>query len=155
MIEWGWRCLGMIATLEYVDILDRSELLGKMVLDSDVMESYNNSLQELNEDKEAQRLIKAFKDIKVHYEDVQRFGRYHPDYNDIMKRVRSVKREMDMNEKVATFKIAERNLQKLLDEISGHVALSVSEQIKAPKDGGALSDSGCGCGSGGGCGCAS
>ncbi|NAP01155.1 YlbF family regulator, partial [Halomonas sp. MG34] len=108
----------MIATLEYVDILDRSELLGKMVLDSDVMESYNNSLQELNEDKEAQRLIKAFKDIKVHYEDVQRFGRYHPDYNDIMKRVRSVKREMDMNEKVATFKIAERNLQKLLDEIS-------------------------------------
>ncbi|CDO02345.1 hypothetical protein OPHB3_2771 [Oceanobacillus picturae] len=145
----------MIATLEYVDILDRSELLGKMVLDSDVMESYNNSLQELNEDKEAQRLIKAFKDIKVHYEDVQRFGRYHPDYNDIMKKVRSVKREMDMNEKVATFKIAERNLQKLLDEISGHVALSVSEQIKAPKDGGALTDSGCGCGSGGGCGCAS
>jgi cell fate (sporulation/competence/biofilm development) regulator YlbF (YheA/YmcA/DUF963 family) len=145
----------MIATLEYVDILDRSELLGKMVLDSDVMESYNYSLQELNEDKEAQRLIKAFKDIKVHYEDVQRFGRYHPDYNDIMKRVRSVKREMDMNEKVATFKIAERNLQKLLDEISGHVALSVSEQIKAPKDGGALTDSGCGCGSGGGCGCAS
>lgn len=145
----------MIATLEYVDILDRSELLGKMVLDSDVMESYNNSLQELNEDKEAQTLIKAFKDIKVHYEDVQRFGRYHPDYNDIMKKVRSVKREMDMNEKVATFKIAERNLQKLLDEISGHVALSVSEQIKAPKDGGALTDSGCGCGSGGGCGCAS
>ncbi|MFD1172032.1 YlbF family regulator [Oceanobacillus picturae] len=145
----------MIATLEYVDILDRSELLGKMVLDSDVMESYNYSLQELNEDKEAQRLIKAFKDIKVHYEDVQRFGRYHPDYNDIMKKVRSVKREMDMNEKVATFKIAERNLQKLLDEISGHVALSVSEQIKAPKDGGALTDSSCGCGSGGGCGCAS
>ncbi|MFD2628274.1 YlbF family regulator [Oceanobacillus kapialis] len=145
----------MIATLEYVDILDRSELLGKMVLDSDVMEAYNNSLQNLNEDKDAQRLIRAFKDIKVHYEDVQRFGRYHPDYNDIMKQVRAVKREMDMNEKVATFKIAERNLQKLLDEISGHVAQSVSEQIKAPKDGAALTDSGCGCGSGGGCGCAS
>lgn len=145
----------MIATLEYVDILDRSELLGKMVLDSDVMEAYNNSLQNLNEDKEAQRLIRAFKDIKVHYEDVQRFGRYHPDYNDIMKQVRAVKREMDMNEKVATFKIAERNLQKLLDEISGHVAQSVSEQIKAPIDGAALTDSGCGCGSGGGCGCAS
>ncbi|WP_042223883.1 YlbF family regulator [Oceanobacillus manasiensis] len=145
----------MIATLEYVDILDRSELLGKMVIESDVMEAYNHSLQELNEDKEAQRLIKAFKDIKVHYEDVQRFGRYHPDYNDIMKSVRSVKREMDMNEKVASFKIAERNLQKMLDDISGHVALSVSEQIKAPKEGGALTDSGCGCGSGGGCGCAS
>lgn len=145
----------MIATLEYVDILDRSELLGKMVLQSDVMKAYNRSQKELNEDNEAQKLIKYFKNIKSHYEDVQRFGRYHPDYNEIMKQVRASKREMDMNDKVASFKIAERNLQKLLDEISELVALSTSEEIKAPKDGAALTDSGCGCGSGGGCGCAS
>lgn len=145
----------MIASMEYVDILDYSEQLGKMVLDSDVMKVYNNSQKELNEDIEAQKLIKTFKDIKHHYEDVQRFGRYHPDYNEIMKQVRASKREMDMNDKVASFKIAERNLQKLLDEISELVALSTSEEIKAPKDGAALTDSGCGCGSGGGCGCAS
>ncbi|MBP1968216.1 cell fate (sporulation/competence/biofilm development) regulator YlbF (YheA/YmcA/DUF963 family) [Virgibacillus natechei] len=145
----------MIATMEYVDILDRSEQLGKMVLDSDVMTAYNNSQKELKEDSEAQRLIKTFKDIKENYDDVQRFGRYHPDYSQIMKQVRASKREMDMNDKVASFKIAERNLQKLLDEISEYVALSTSEEIKAPKDGAALSDSGCGCGSGGSCGCAS
>ncbi|PAV29892.1 regulator [Virgibacillus profundi] len=145
----------MIATLEYVDILDRSESLGKRIIESDVMEAYNNTQRALNEDKEAQQLIKAFADIKDHYDDIQRFGRYHPDYNEIMKKVRSTKREMDMNDKVATFKIAERNLQKLLDEVSEYVALSVSDQIKAPKDGAALSDSGCGCGSGGGCSCAS
>ncbi|MFC3040222.1 YlbF family regulator [Virgibacillus xinjiangensis] len=145
----------MIATMEYVDILDRSEQLGKMVLESEVMEAYNYSRKALDEDEEAQKLIKAFADIKNHYEDVQRFGRYHPDYNDIMKKVRSTKREMDMNTKVASFKIAERNLQNLLDEISQYVASSASDQIKAPKDGAALTDSGCGCGSGGGCGCAS
>ena len=145
----------MIATLEYVDILDHSEQLGKMVMNSDAMESYKNAQHVLNQDKEAQQLIKAFIDIKDHYEDIQRFGRYHPDYNEIMKKVRSIKREMDMNDKVAAFKIAERNLQKMLDEISQYIALSVSEQIKAPKDGAALSDSGCGCGSGGGCSCAS
>ncbi|WP_373895916.1 YlbF family regulator [Virgibacillus natechei] len=145
----------MIATLEYVDILDRSELLGKMVLQSDVMKAYNRSQKELNEDNEAQKLIKYFKNIKSHYEDVQRFGRYHPDYNEIMKQVRASKREMDMNDKVASFKIAERNLQKLLDEISEYVASSTSKDIKAPKDGAALTDSGCGCGSGGSCGCAS
>ncbi|GGB45004.1 YlbF family regulator [Virgibacillus dakarensis] len=143
----------MIATMEYVDILDRSELLGRMVLQSDVMEAYNNSREALDNDDEAQKLIKAFTDIKIHYEDVQRFGRYHPDYNQIMKEVRSIKRKMDMNEKVAAFKVAERNLQKLLDEISQYIALSVSKDIKAPKDGAALSDGGCGCGSGGGCGC--
>ncbi|NBJ68513.1 MULTISPECIES: YlbF family regulator [Clostridia] len=144
----------MIATMDYVAILDHSEELGKMILDSDVMEAYRHSQKELQEDKEAQKLIQAFSSIKEQYEDVQRFGRYHPDYNTIMKEVRKVKREMDMNEKVASFKIAERNLQQLLDEISQYLAYSVSEQIKVPKDGAALSDSGCGCGSGGGCGCA-
>src|SRR5690625_1898227 len=132
----------MLGTLEFANVLDRSEKLGKMILQSDVMKVYNESRHELNNDKEAQRLIKAFTDIKKHYEDVQRFGRYHPDYNEIMKNVRSIKREMDMNDKVATFKIAERNLQKFLDNISEVVARSVSEQIKVPKDGAALSDGG-------------
>ncbi len=145
----------MIATMEYVDILDRSEALGKMVMQSEVMEAYQASRRRMAEDEEAQKLIQAFINIKDQYEDVQRFGRYHPDFNTIMKEVRMKKRAMDMHEKVAKFKVAERNLQKLLDEISQYVAHSVSEQVKAPMDGAALSDGGCGCGSGGGCGCAS
>ena len=145
----------MIATLEYADILDRSEALGKIILNSEDMQAYQEAKYALENDQEAQQLIKAFIDIKEHYEDIQRFGRYHPDYYQIMKSVRSTKRKMDMNDKVAAFKIAERNIQKLLDEVSSYIALSVSEDIKAPKDGAALSDHGCGCGSGGSCGCAS
>jgi len=147
----------MIGTLEFVNVLDRSEQLGKMILQSDVMKEYNESRLDLKNDKQAQQLIKAFNDIKVHYEDVQRFGRYHPDYNEIMTKVRSTKREMDMNEKVAKFKVAERRLQQFLDSISEIVAKSISEQIKVPKDGAALTDTGCsssgGCGSGGACSC--
>ncbi|MUK89552.1 YlbF family regulator [Ornithinibacillus sp. L9] len=142
----------MIATLEYVDILDRAELLGDMIIHSDVVKAFQKARHELNTDPEAQKLIKAFNDIKIQYEDVQRFGRYHPDYNEIMKKVRTTKREMDMHDKVANYKIAERNLQRLLDEISEYVAFSVSKDIKVPKDGAALTD-GCGCGSGGSCGC--
>lgn len=143
----------MIATLEYVDILDHSEMLGKMVLNSEVYEAYRIAKQELYNDIEAQQLIKEFNAVKDHYEDVQRFGRYHPDYSEIMKQVRTRKRAMDLNDKVAAFKIAERSFQSLLDEISQYIAHSVSTQIKVPIDGAALSDSGCGCGSGGGCGC--
>ncbi|MCA0969395.1 YlbF family regulator [Halobacillus litoralis] len=147
----------MLATMEIVDLLDRSEVIGEMVMNSDTMHEYQQAKLALENDKEAQRLIRQFSDMKEHYEDVQRFGRYHPDYNSIMKKVRSVKREMDMHEKVATFKKAERQVQKLLDEISETVAFSVSEQIKVPKNGMALTDTGCsgGCGSGGSCGCAS
>lgn len=154
MLKWVWEVDTMIATLEYVDILDDCDSLRDMVIHSDVMQEYLQSRLELNENQEAQRLIKAFNDIKVLYEDVQRFGRYHPDYNEIMTKVRATKREMDMNDKVAAFKVAERNLQRLLDDISEIIAHSVSEQIKVPKDGAAWSDSGCsGCGTGGSCGC--
>ncbi|MFD1360229.1 YlbF family regulator [Lentibacillus salinarum] len=141
----------MVGTIEYADILDHSELVSGMVLKSDVMEAYQDARKALNEDREAQQLIKAFNDIKEQYEEVQRFGRYHPDFNDIMKKVRSAKREMDMHEKVAAFKVAERNLQTMLDDISEYIAYSVSDGIKAPKDGAALTDTGCG--HGGSCGC--
>jgi len=146
----------LIATIEYVEILDQTDRVTKMILQSEVMEQYNRAIITLHNDAEAQRLIKAFDDIKEHYEDVQRFGRYHPDFNEIMKNVRSTKRKMDMNESVAAFKVAERKLQRFLDEISDHIAKSVSEHIMVPKDGLALTDSGCstgGCGSGGSCGC--
>lgn len=145
----------IIATLEHVSIINESEKLGKMILHSDIMKEYKKSQKNLSEDAEAQRLIRDFINIKQDYEDVQRFGRYHPDFNEIMKNVRSTKRKMDMNKKVAKFKVAERNIQRILDEISECIALSVSEQIKTPKSGGILS-TGCasgGCGSGGTCSC--
>ncbi|MEI3606745.1 YlbF family regulator [Pseudogracilibacillus sp. SE30717A] len=146
----------MIATLEYVNILDKADRLKNMILQSEVMTQYEHAYNTLQKDQEAQRLINAFNHIKEHYEDVQRFGRYHPDYNEIMKNVRSTKRRMDMNSSVAEFKVAERELQRFLDEISEHIAKSVSEHIIVPKDGLALTDGGCstgGCGSGGSCGC--
>src|SRR5690625_1375257 len=146
----------MIATIEFVDILDSSERLGKIITHSEVMKEYNKARDQLNSNQKAQRLIRAFNDLKEHYEDVQRFGRYHPDYNEIMKQVRSTKREMDMNEYVAKFKIAERQLQRLLDNVSETIAHSVSEEIIVPVAGSPLGAGGCasgGCGSGGTCSC--
>ncbi len=147
----------MIVNMDYIDILDYTDTLIDHIKHSDVMKSYKDAYNELIADNEAQRLIQAFKQIKNDYEDLQRFGRYHPDYNDIMKNVRRAKRQMDMNEYVVAFKIAERQLQNFLDEISTIVAHSVSEHIIVPVDGAALTDGGCstggGCGSGGSCSC--
>lgn len=142
----------MIATLEYGQILDDTEALGKMILHSEQAVSYIRARRAMEEDEEAQMLIKAFNHMKIQYEDVQRFGRYHPDYNEIMRDVRKSKREMDMNSLVAAFKIEERKLQQLLDEVSILIADSVSEQVLAPR-GDSGGGGGCGCGSGGGCGC--
>ncbi len=94
--------------------------------------------------------------MKDLYEDVQRFGRYHPDYKEIMVKTRERKREMDLDENIANFRRVENELQSLLDEVSVMIARSVSEQIKVPT-GNPFFETGssCGgsCGSGSGCGC--
>ncbi|MFD2656244.1 YlbF family regulator [Gracilibacillus thailandensis] len=144
----------MLATMEIVDILDKSEALGQMVLESDVMQDFYKAKEVMEQDERAQELITSFNQIKQSYDEVERFGRYHPDYSKIMKEIRVAKREMDMHESIAAYKMAETNLQKFLDEISQLVAFSVSDKVKVPMDGAALTDGGCGCGSGSsGCGC--
>lgn len=146
----------MLITLEYVEILDKTDELLQMIIHSDVMKQYQDAKNRLDHNADAQNLINRFSNIKEDFEEVRRFGTYHPDYNNIMKNVRSVKRNMDMNPFVANFKRTERELQRFLDEISEYIARSVSDNIMVPKDGLALTDGGCAsgsCSTGGSCGC--
>ncbi|OEH93925.1 YlbF family regulator [Bacillus solimangrovi] len=142
----------IVATSERLELLMQSEMLAQNIIESDLFQQYVECKHTLAQDKEAQRLIQAFNREKELYEDVQRFGRYHPDYHKVTKSVRIMKREVDMHEAVANFKKAERQLQDLLDEVSTFIGQSVSEFIKVPK-GNPHFQSGCGCSSGGSCGC--
>ncbi|CEG26703.1 YlbF family regulator [Bacillus sp. B-jedd] len=146
----------MLATIERVELLENAEQLGKMVLESEVAEHYRACLYKLRTSKETQRKISRFVKLKDQYEDVQRFGKYHPDYKSIMMQIREAKRDMDLDGNVAEFKMAENDLQRLLDEISGLIGGSVSKHIKVPAGNPFFetgSSCGGGCGTGGGCGC--
>ncbi|MEC1394842.1 YlbF family regulator [Bacillus velezensis] len=146
----------MYATIESVKLQREAEQLAGMILQSETAENYRDCYKRLREDEEAGRIIRSFMGVKEQYEDVQRFGKYHPDYREISRKMREMKRELDLNDKVAEFKKAETELQSLLDEISIELGTAVSEHVKVPTgnpyfDG--LSSCGGGCGSGGGCGC--
>lgn len=146
----------MIVTMEHIEILDVAEQLINKILQSEVMHDYQQAQITLKQDKEAQQLIREFTYIKEQHEDIERFGRYHPDYTKLMKEIRSTKRAMDLHESVAAYKIAERNIQRLLDEVSEIIAKSVSEHIMVPKEDGLYADQSCssgGCGTGASCGC--
>ncbi|MGM7684619.1 YlbF family regulator [Cytobacillus sp. Hm23] len=146
----------MLATLETVEIIDGAEELSKMILDSEVFENYNICLNKLKKNEDAQSLIDKFVNIKEQYEDVQRFGKYHPDYKKISREVREIKREVDLNEIISEFKKAENSIQVLLDEISIIIGKTVSDSIKVPTGNpffDAASSCGGGCGVGGSCGC--
>jgi cell fate (sporulation/competence/biofilm development) regulator YlbF (YheA/YmcA/DUF963 family) len=144
----------LAVTSERVVLMEEAEQLVSMILESDIAEHYRQCLYSVKNNADTQRKIKGFVDMKDRYEEVQRFGKYHPDYKEVMGQIRVVKRELDMDEAIAEFKRAENDLQGLLDEVSVIIGRSVSESVKVPT-GNPFFESSCsgGCGSGGSCGC--
>ncbi|MGM9928981.1 MAG: YlbF family regulator [Bacillus sp. (in: firmicutes)] len=145
----------MIATMERIEILQSADELVEMISQSEIGENYFISLYKLKNDAEAQQKIQRFVSMKERFEEVQRFGKYHPDYKYVNLETRTRKREMDLHPTVIEFKQAENKLQEILDEISSIIGRSVSPHIKTP-GGNPFFESGCssgGCGSGGSCGC--
>jgi cell fate (sporulation/competence/biofilm development) regulator YlbF (YheA/YmcA/DUF963 family) len=146
----------MRATMERVSILQQADSLAEMVLNSEIGESYLISLYKMRSDRVAQQKISRFTSLKDMYEEVQRFGKYHPDYKKINLETREAKRAMDLHQTIAEFKRAETDLQGVLDEISMKIGKAVSEHIKVPTGNPFFeSSSSCGgsCGTGGSCGC--
>lgn len=147
----------MLMTSDWVFILDEVDELSAMILSSEQAQKLRQAYLAVYEDIELSTKIKTFQRIKDQYEDVQRFGKYHPDYNTVMKQIRTEKRQLDLNERVATLKLAENDYQDLLDEVSLIIGHSVSEAVKVPVSNpffaSAGSSCGTGCGTGGGCSC--
>ncbi len=146
----------MLATSERIELLEHAENLSHMIMESDIAENYQICLYKLQNNKESQRKINRFVSLKELYEEVQRFGKYHPDYKKIMTQIRENKREMDLDPFVAEFKLAENDLQDLLDAISIIVGGSVSEHIKVPTGNQFFetqTSHSSGCGGGGSCNC--
>jgi cell fate (sporulation/competence/biofilm development) regulator YlbF (YheA/YmcA/DUF963 family) len=147
----------MLINSDWVFILDATDELNAMILSSKQAEELRNARVAVYSNEQLTSQIREFNKMKEHYEDVQRFGKYHPDYHTIMKKIREMKRAIDLDETIATLKIAENDFQDLLDEVSLIIGKSVSEAVKVPVSNPffatAGSACGTGCGTGGGCSC--
>ncbi|SUK15835.1 ComK regulator [Staphylococcus agnetis] len=111
-------------------ILDRTDELGDMIRDSELAHQYQLAHQRLKDDEAAQRLYQSFLVERQRYNEVQRFGRYHPDYQSVMVSTRQAKRAYEMHPTVIAFKKAETALQQLIDEVITILATSISEHVK-------------------------
>jgi len=140
----------MIATMEHIKLMDQADGIVDMLGDSEVMEHYRHCKRQLAQDKEALSLISRFTKLREHYDEVQRFGKYHPDYKTVITAMMDIKRELDLNDTIASYKKAEDDFEKLLNAISQVLAQAVSPSVKVPT-GDPFFDRGCG--SGGACGC--
>jgi len=147
----------MMMTSEWANIMDEGDSLTQMILSSEQIKQYSEAYFAVYSDDLLKKQIASFTRLKEQYEDVQRFGKYHPDYQQVMKSIRLQKRALDMNERIATLKLAENELQDLLDEVSLLIGKTVSESVKVPVSNpffaAASSCSTGSCGTGGSCGC--
>lgn len=150
-----WRWYRVIATSDLLQVIENSELLGTYITQSEIAINYKRSRKELDEDVDAQLLIAQFIQMKEKYEEVQRFGKYHPDFGTVSKDMRELKRKLDLHESIANFKKAETELEQLLNEVSRIIADAVSPHIKVPTGNPFFDNQSCqgGCSTGGPCGC--
>lgn len=142
----------MIATIDLTAILDETDRLNELILHSQEARQYRLCKLRMDQDEEAQACVQQFIAKKELFEEVERFGKYHPDYARVKQEMRVIKRSLDMNEHVARFKKAEKELENIMADISKTIAHAVSETIKVPT-GNAFFDEAAvngGCGSGGG-----
>lgn len=150
------RGLFMKMTSEWVMILDEVDQLNDLILNSDVHRQLVDATEAVYSNPSLVQKITEFNKTKDLYEDVQRFGKYHPDYTQIMKLIRTQKRELDMDETISALKVAENEFQDLLDEIGLIIGKTISEAVKVPVSNPFFqTDTGCGgsCGTGGSCSC--
>lgn len=145
----------MMMTDEWLRVIDGAEELSDMLLRSEAVETYRQAYERVYSNSDLRKAIINFNTMKERYEEVQRFGRYHPDYKTVMKEIRLQKRALDLREEVAALRLAENDVQALLDEIGAMLGHSVSEAVKVPAGDGLFTNSSCGggCGSGGSCSC--
>ena len=124
--------------------------LGDMINQSADAADYLYWKARLEQDEEAQALIRRFRKAKERFEECSRFGRFHPDYHEARREAAEMQRKLDECVTIRRFKEAEQAVDDMLREIAVMLARAVSDDIKVP-DGGAV-QAGCGGGScGGGC----
>ncbi|UBH13939.1 YlbF family regulator [Macrococcus armenti] len=123
----------MIYTEEIFSCLDNAETINKMLLNSGAYNNYKAQSVKINFDTEVQQLKREFLKIKERYDEVQRFGRYHPDYTEVMMETRRRKKLYDMHPDVVQFRQYETQLQTLLDEIITIVAHAISNEVKVER----------------------
>ena len=144
----------MIITENFFEIEDQTAKLTNAVIESKVCTDFLHKKRMLESDEKAQQLRSSFTRAKEKFEKVEPYGKHAPDYKELQRAARKEKRALDMHPSVMEFRVAQTQLQGLLDEITSKIAQTVSEDIMV-ESGNPFFNRGKhgGCGNGGSCGC--
>ena len=80
------------------------------------------------------KLITDFNEDKIKYNEVSKYGKYHPDLKAVRIALSKSKEALFANEVISEYKELEKEIQKTLDSISRKIARSVSPKVKHPNE---------------------
>lgn len=140
-------------TEETLAVLDEIEALSDKILESRLYQEYRQAEQALANNDEAHLLYQAFLKSKDKYDEIMRFGKYHPDYQNVMLDTRKRKRAYEMLPVVMDHKQKEVALQELIDQVIVKIAYAVSENVKIEAGNPFFQKDAGGCATGGSCSC--
>jgi cell fate (sporulation/competence/biofilm development) regulator YlbF (YheA/YmcA/DUF963 family) len=122
----------LMETLDTTEILLDTYQLADCINQSEEVQNYLDLQRQLQDSLEAQQRIKEFQKMKELYEETQRFGIFHPDYQAAKKRVETVQQRLHLDPVIRNFLLAEKKLDQLLYQVALVIAESVSDSIKVP-----------------------
>jgi len=79
-------------------------------------------------------LLDTFNKSKIKFEEVSKYGKYHPDLKKVQLELAEIKTEVFTNNVIMEYKKLEKELQKILDDTSREIAQGVSPNIKHPNE---------------------
>lgn len=94
--------------------------------------------QQIEESDAIQEKVNAFQQWNDAYNDVKKYGKYHPDLQQTRSRFRHAKQTLYEDPIVAEYKQLEQAIQQQLDSISMQIAHAISLKIKHPNELGIL-----------------
>ncbi|CAD2079390.1 YlbF family regulator [Jeotgalicoccus meleagridis] len=142
-------------TMMSFEIMDMLDSLNDMVTDTEEYNNYCYYKKLLDTDREVSQMIKKFVALKEDFEEVQRFGKYHPDFSSKRRELNQFKKSLDMTPIVMEYRRAEFQLQSMLDEVLFIVGQAISPHANIVSSNPFFSNSSnSGCATGGSCSCA-
>ncbi len=134
---------------DFASLMSLAYELGEMIKQSALAAEYVYYKDRVGRDATVHALVRDFAKAKERFAECERFGRFHPDYNEALDRVYEMEARLAAIEPVKQFKEAEQAVDLLLHEVSLLIARAVSSSIKVPDN----DPNPKGCGSGGSCSC--
>ena len=88
----------------------------------------------MDNDNLVQDLVITFQKLNIKYEEVVKYGKYHPDLKTVQSSFSKAKEKLYTNELVKEYKQLEAELQNDLNQISRELAVNISRKIKHPNE---------------------